>query len=72
MANLLRLSASLFVLLSFNTFAVDTDGDGFRDADEATLGTDPNEPTSPLENKLTVSDGAIGDRFGYSVTPSST
>ena len=68
MANLLRLSACLLFLMSFNVFAVDTDGDGFSDADEATLGTDPNDPTSPLENKLTVSDGAIGDRFGYSVS----
>ncbi|MDB4453702.1 thrombospondin type 3 repeat-containing protein [Pseudomonadales bacterium] len=67
MSNLLRLVACLFVLLSFNTFAVDTDGDGFSDADEATLGTDPNDPTSPLENKLTASDGAPGDYFGYSV-----
>ena len=58
MSNLLRLVACLFVLLSFNAFAVDTDGDGFSDADEATLGTDPNDPTSPLENKLTASDGA--------------
>ncbi|MDA7687798.1 thrombospondin type 3 repeat-containing protein [Pseudomonadales bacterium] len=58
MSNLLRLVACLFVLLSFNVFAVDTDGDGFSDADEATLGTDPNDPPSPLENKLTASDGA--------------
>ena len=29
MTNLLRLSACLFLLLSFNVFAVDTDGDGF-------------------------------------------
>ena len=64
MSNLLRLVACLFVLLSFNAFAVDTDGDGFSDADEATLGTDPNDPTSPLENKLTASDGASGDGFG--------
>ena len=68
MANLLRLVASLFVLLSFNAFAVDTDGDGFSDADEATLGTDPNDPTSPLENKLTASDGAQSDYFGYSIS----
>jgi hypothetical protein len=68
MANLLRLSACLFVLLSFNVFAVDTDGDGFSDADETTLGTDPNDPTSPLENKLTASDGAYQDLFGYSVS----
>ena len=61
MSNLLRLVACLFVLLSFNAFAVDTDGDGFSDADEATLGTDPNDPTSPLENKLTASDGAADD-----------
>ena len=64
---LLRLVACLTVLLSFNAFAVDTDGDGFSDADEATLGTDPNDPTSPLENKLTASDGAAQDSFGYSV-----
>ncbi|MEE3239826.1 MAG: Ig-like domain-containing protein [Pseudomonadota bacterium] len=68
MANLLRLSACLFVLLSFNAFAVDTDGDGFSDADEATLGTDPNDPTSPLENKLTASGGSSFDNFGYSVS----
>ena len=68
MSNLLRLVACLFVLLSLNAFAVDTDGDGFSDADEATLGTDPNDPTSPLENKLTASDGAQGDKFGYSVS----
>jgi len=68
MANLLRLVACLFVLLSFNAFAVDTDGDGFSDADEATLGTDPNDPTSPLENKLTASDGAYGDDFGSTVS----
>ena len=68
MANLLRLVACLFVLLSFSVFAVDTDGDGFSDADEATLGTDPNDPTSPLENKLTASDGAAWDRFGFSIS----
>ena len=68
MTNLIRLSAYLFVLLSFNAFAVDTDGDGFSDADEATLGTDPNDPTSPLENKLTASDGAAEDYFGRSVS----
>ena len=68
MSNLLRLVACLFFLLSFNAFAVDTDGDGFSDADEATLGTDPNDPTSPLENKLTASDGAGSDWFGYSVS----
>ena len=68
MVNLLRLVACLFVLLSFNAFAVDTDGDGFSDTDEATLGTDPNDPTSPLENKLTASDGAADDWFGYSVS----
>jgi len=68
MANLLRLVACLFVLLSFNAFAVDTDGDGFSDADEATLGTDPNDPTSPLENKLTASDGASSTNFGSSVS----
>ena len=68
MSNLLRLVACLFVLLSLNAFAVDTDGDSFSDADEATLGTDPNDPTSPLENKLTASDGAQGDKFGYSVS----
>ena len=68
MSNLLRLVACLTVLLSFNAFAVDTDGDGFSDADEATLGTDPNDPTSPLENKLTASDGASSDRFGISVS----
>ncbi|MDA8962900.1 thrombospondin type 3 repeat-containing protein [Pseudomonadales bacterium] len=68
MSNLLRLVACLFFLLSFNAFAVDTDGDGFSDADEATLGTDPNDPTSPLENKLTASDGAENDRFGRSVS----
>ena len=70
MANLLRFVACLFVLLSFNVFAVDTDGDGFSDADEATLGTDPNDPTSPLENKLTASDGAHMDYFGRSVSVS--
>ena len=32
MTYLLRLSACLFVLFSFNAFAVDTDGDGFSDA----------------------------------------
>jgi len=68
MVNLLRLVACLLVLLSFNAFAVDTDGDGFSDTDEATLGTDPNDPTSPLENKLTASDGAADDWFGYSVS----
>ena len=68
MIYLLRLSACLFVLLSFNVFAVDTDGDGFSDADEATLGTDPNDPTSPPENKLTASDGSAGDAFGISVS----
>ena len=68
MSNLLRLVVCLFFLLSFNAFAVDTDGDGFSDADEATLGTDPNDPTSPLENKLTASDGAPGDYFGNSVS----
>ena len=68
MSNLLRLVACLFVFLSFNAFAVDTDGDGFSDADEATLGTDPNDPTSPLENKLTASDGAYGDDFGSTVS----
>ena len=68
MANLLRLSACLFVLLSFNAFAIDTDGDGFSDADEATLGTDPNDPTSPFENKLTASDGNQNDYFGMSVS----
>ena len=63
MSNLLRLVACLFFLLSFNAFAVDTDGDGFSDADEATLGTDPNDPNdpkSPLENKITASDGGYG------------
>ena len=68
MANLFRLVAYLTILLSFNAFAVDTDGDGFSDADEATLGTDPNDPTSPLENKLTASDGAQSDYFGYSIS----
>ncbi|MDB4456223.1 thrombospondin type 3 repeat-containing protein [bacterium] len=68
MSNLLRLVACLTVLLSFNAFAVDTDGDGFSDADEAALGTDPNDPTSPLENKLTASDGAQSDYFGSSVS----
>ena len=68
MSNLLRFVACLFVLLSFNAFAVDTDGDGFSDADEAALGTDPNDPTSPLENKLTASDGAGSDNFGGSVS----
>ena len=68
MSNLLRLSACLTILLSFNAFAVDTDGDGFSDADEAILGTDPNDPTSPLENKLTASDAASEDQFGYSVS----
>ena len=68
MSNLLRLSACLTILLSFNAFAVDTDGDGFSDADEATLGTDPNDPTSPLENKLTASDGEMYDYFGTSVS----
>ena len=68
MAYPLRLVACLFVLLSINVFAVDTDGDGFSDADEATLGTDPNDPTSPLENKLTASDGAADDFFGQSVS----
>ena len=67
-SNLLRLIACLFVLLSFNVVAVDTDGDGFSDADEATLGTDPNDPTSPLENKLTASDGPQGAFFGYRVS----
>jgi hypothetical protein len=64
--HLLRLVACLFVLFSFNTFAVDTDGDGFSDADEAALGTDPNDPTSPLENKL-FSNDANRNQFGYSV-----
>ena len=68
MSNLLRLVACLFFLLSLNAFAVDTDGDGFSDADEATLGTDPNDPISPLENKLTASDGAYGDDFGSTVS----
>ena len=68
MANLLRLVACLFVLMSFNAFAVDSDGDGFSDADEATLGTDPNDPTSPLENKLTAGAAAAGDNFGRSVS----
>ena len=68
MTYLLRLSACLFFLLSFNAFAVDTDGDGFSDAAEATLGTDPNDPTSPLENKLTASDAASSDYFGISVS----
>ena len=56
MSYLLRLVACLFILLSINVFAVDTDGDGFSDADEAALGTDPNDPTSPLENKLFSND----------------
>ncbi|MAV76072.1 MAG: hypothetical protein CL691_05580, partial [Cellvibrionales bacterium] len=47
---------------------VDTDGDGFSDADEATLGTDPDDPTTPLENKLTASDGNQNDYFGMSVS----
>ena len=34
MANLLRLVACLFVLLSFNAFAVDTDGDGIDDEND--------------------------------------
>ena len=68
MSNLLRLSACLTVLLSLNAFVVDTDGDGFSDADEATLGSDPNDQTSPLENKLTASDGARYDEFGVSVS----
>ena len=68
MTYLLRFSACLFFLLSFNAFAVDTDGDGFSDADEATLGTDPNDPTSPFENKLTASDGNQNDYFGMSVS----
>ena len=67
MTYLFRLIACLFVLLSLNVFAVDTDGDGFSDADEATLGTDPNDPASPLENKLTASDAASSDKFGSSV-----
>ena len=68
MANLLRFSACLFFLLSFNAFAVYTDGDGFSDADETILGTDPTDPTSPLENKLTANDGASFDNFGGSVS----
>ena len=56
------------VSVSFSIIDADSDGDGFSDCDEATLGTDPNDPTSPLENKLTASDGEQNDIFGSSVS----
>ena len=100
MKHLSRLIAPLFLVLSFNAFAVDSDGDGlddsvetntgtfvsasdtgtnpnvvdrdndgFSDGAEVSFGTDPNAITqSPFEQKLTASDGAEYDRFGYSVS----
>ncbi|MDA8962781.1 thrombospondin type 3 repeat-containing protein [Pseudomonadales bacterium] len=72
MSNLLRLVACLFVLLSLNAFAVDTDGDGFSDANEATLGTDPNNSNNPFGIKLTPTQNYCepsgnDDLFGWDV-----
>lgn len=40
----------ILVLTSFNTYAVDTDGDGYQDADEVAAGSDPNDILSlPLD-----------------------
>ncbi|MDB4363625.1 hypothetical protein N9Z31_05680 [Pseudomonadales bacterium] len=100
MKHLSRLIAPLFLVLSFNAFAVDSDGDGlddsvetntgtfvsasdtgtnpnvvdsdndgFSDGAEVAFGTDPNAITqSPFEQKLTASDGAGLDYFGWSVS----
>ena len=100
MKHLSRLIAPLFLVLSFNAFAVDSDGDGlddsvetntgtfvsasdtgtnpnvvdsdndgFSDGAEVAFGTDPNAITqSPFEQKLTASDGAPIDVFGGRVS----
>ena len=65
MVNLLRLSACLFVLLSFNAFAVDTDGDGVDDANDNCPNV-PNLECAFANNQYTCtrpdSDGdGIGD-----------
>ena len=69
MSNLLRLVACLFFLLSFNAFAVDTDGDGFSDANKIIFDSDPSNISEPfIWEKITPNDGDEGDYFGYSVS----
>ena len=49
----------------------DTDGDGVSDGIEISFGTDPLDAAqNPIDYKLTASDGAELDQFGYSVSVS--
>ena len=65
MANLLSLVACLFVLLSFNTFAVDTDGDGVDDGnDNCVLVANQNQDDLDNDGIGNICDAdADGDNF---------